>query len=106
MPTILCRSDGPVYCPKLLVYRAPGKHPGDIHVFEATCNSVLQKVIGSGKYVIYFSTQGPRPIAEEIGKGDLDGDRYWVCKNTQVVLFSQDSHIPKNAEICSDPKKE
>ncbi|BBN11259.1 hypothetical protein Mp_5g10380 [Marchantia polymorpha subsp. ruderalis] len=83
-------SDGPVYCPKLLVYRAPGKHPGDIHVFEATCNSVLQKVIGSGKYVIYFSTQGPRPIAEEIGKGDLDGDRYWVCKNTQLVsLFKE-----------------
>ncbi|KAG6545945.1 hypothetical protein Mapa_012606 [Marchantia paleacea] len=101
-------SEGQVYCSKVLVYRAPGKHPGDIHVFQATCNELLDAIIGTGKSVMYFSTQGSRPITEEIGKGDLGGDMYWVCKNAELVSYVQEWHCrwerTATKSVCCTPK--
>ncbi|KAL3687085.1 hypothetical protein R1sor_013394 [Riccia sorocarpa] len=93
-------SEGFLCCRKLLVYRFPGRHPGDIHVFESVHNSRLEAVVGNGKYIIIFPTMGFPPITEEIGKGDLDGDTYWVCKNTELVnLFTE------NAQRWQNPLK-
>ncbi|KAL6984746.1 RNA-directed RNA polymerase [Sarracenia purpurea var. burkii] len=68
---------------KVLVYRNPGLHFGDIHVLNAVPVRKLEDIIGNAKYAIFFSTRGPRSVASEIANGDLDGDVYWVSRNPQ-----------------------
>lgn len=80
---LICRGDGKV-CGKVLVYKNPGKHWGDIHVFEAIWDSRLDPYVGPSKYSIFFSVEGERPIVDEIANSDLDGDLYWVCANTEA----------------------
>lgn len=70
---------------KVLVYRNPGLHFGDIHVFKATYVEEIEKTVGDSKFGIFFSTQGSRSAANEIGNGDFDGDLYWVCINAKVL---------------------
>jgi len=41
--------------------------------------------IGPSKYTIFFSTNGDRPIVDEIANIDLDGELYWVCDNAEVL---------------------
>ncbi|KAL2654247.1 hypothetical protein R1flu_022375 [Riccia fluitans] len=60
--------DAFIFFPKVLVYRVPGKHPGDIHVFEATCPTELQKLVGYRKYAIYFSTRVPGQFPKRLEK--------------------------------------
>lgn len=69
---------------KVLVYRNPGLHFGDIHVLKATYIEELESFIGNAKYAIFFSRKGPRSIADEIATGDFDGDMYWVSRNPEV----------------------
>lgn len=66
------------------MFKSPGKHPGDFHNFEAIANKEIQDVIGSGKYVIFFSTKGSRSIPDEIASSDLDGDKYFITWNAEV----------------------
>lgn len=70
---------------KVLVYRNPGLHFGDLHLCKATYVEEIEKVVGDSKFGIFFSTQGPRSMADEIAKGDFDGDMYWVCMNAKVL---------------------
>lgn len=76
--------NGQVSWEKVLVYRNPGLHFGDIHVLKATYKKELESVIGNARYSIFFSCKGPRSVADEIAGGDYDGDMYWVSKNPQV----------------------
>ncbi|XP_024533950.1 probable RNA-dependent RNA polymerase 4 isoform X1 [Selaginella moellendorffii] len=76
--------NGPLHRHKVLVYKHPGMHPGDVHVFEATWNQELESCLGNSKYVIIFPTKGPRSVVHEIANSDLDGDLYWICTNEQV----------------------
>ena len=69
---------------KVLVYRNPGLHFGDVHVLEAVYVKELEDVIGNAKFGIFFSTKGQRSVANEIANGDFDGDMYWVSRNPQV----------------------
>ena len=69
---------------KVLVYRFPGLHFGDIHVLNAVYLKELEDVVGNAKYGIFFSTKGKRSVASEIANGDFDGDMYWVSRNNQV----------------------
>ncbi|KAI3421727.1 RNA-dependent RNA polymerase [Psidium guajava] len=69
---------------KVLVYRNPGLHFGDIHVFNATYVEALETKVGNSKYAIFFPTSGPRSLTDEIAGGDLDGDVYWVSRNPQA----------------------
>ncbi|GMN50612.1 hypothetical protein TIFTF001_019770 [Ficus carica] len=71
---------------KVLVYRNPGLHFGDIHVLKATYieEEELESFVGNAKYAIFFSRKGPRSIADEIATGDFDGDMYWVSRNPEV----------------------
>ncbi|KAL8206154.1 hypothetical protein R6Q57_009705 [Mikania cordata] len=73
---------------KVLVYRNPGLHFGDIHVLNARYVEELADYIGNCKYAIFFSTKGRRSVANEIANGDFDGDLYWVSRNPQLL-----SHI-------------
>ncbi|KAE7998673.1 hypothetical protein FH972_003192 [Carpinus fangiana] len=70
---------------KVLVYRNPGLHFGDIHVLKATYVKALESFIGNAKYAIFFSCKGPRSLADEIAGGDFDGDMYWVSRNPELL---------------------
>ncbi|KAM5587645.1 hypothetical protein ABKV19_006198 [Rosa sericea] len=70
---------------KVLVYRNPGVHFGDIHVLKATYVKELESVVGNAKYGIFFSCKGPRSVADEMGGGDFDGDLYWISRNPQLL---------------------
>ncbi|XP_023006718.1 probable RNA-dependent RNA polymerase 5 isoform X2 [Cucurbita maxima] len=72
---------------KVLVYRNPGLHFGDIHVLTAKYVEDLVPVVGNAKYGIFFSCKGPRSVADEIAGGDFDGDMYWVSRNSQLLEY-------------------
>ncbi|XP_024185026.1 probable RNA-dependent RNA polymerase 3 [Rosa chinensis] len=68
-----------------LVYRNPGLHFGDIHVLKARYVKELESVVGKAKYGIFFSSKGPRSVADEMAGGDFDGDLYWISRNPQLL---------------------
>lgn len=70
---------------KVLVYRNPGLHFGDVHVLNAQYVKELEDYIGNSKFAIFFSTKGRRSVANEIANGDFDGDIYWVSKNDKLL---------------------
>ncbi|XP_016454733.2 putative RNA-dependent RNA polymerase 3 isoform X2 [Nicotiana tabacum] len=70
---------------RVLVYRNPGLHFGDVHVMKARYVEELVDIVGDAKYGIVFSTKGPRSAASEIANGDFDGDMYWVSINRKLV---------------------
>ncbi|XP_052180975.1 probable RNA-dependent RNA polymerase 5 [Diospyros lotus] len=70
---------------KVLVYRNPGLHFGDVHVLNAVYIRDLEAFIGNAKYAIFFSTKGQRSAATEIANGDFDGDTYWVSRNPELL---------------------
>ncbi|KAK9101032.1 hypothetical protein Scep_024462 [Stephania cephalantha] len=72
---------------KVLVYRNPGLHFGDIHVLTATYCKEIEDIVGNAKYGIFFPIVGPRSIADEIGTGDFDGDMYWVSRNPELLGY-------------------
>ncbi|WOG92878.1 hypothetical protein DCAR_0312155 [Daucus carota subsp. sativus] len=76
---------------KVLVYRFPGLHFGDIHVLNAVYLKELEDVVGNAKYGIFFSTKGERSVASEIANGDFDGDMYWVSRNNQLLHYFKKS---------------
>lgn len=69
---------------KVLVYKHPGLHFGDIHIMNAKYVEELNHIVGNAKYGIFFSTKGPISAASEIANSDFDGDMYWVSMNPQV----------------------
>ncbi|XAR53380.1 RNA-directed RNA polymerase [Bertholletia excelsa] len=72
---------------KVLVYRNPGLHFGDIHIMNAVYVKKLEEIVGNSKYGIFFSTKGPRSVASEIANGDFDGDTYWVSRNPHLLHY-------------------
>lgn len=85
-PISLCSDSGQI-SGKVLVYRNPGMHFGDIHVMQAVYIKELEEFVGNAKYGIFFSAKGHRSAAYEMGTGDFDGDMYWVSRNPQVSIF-------------------
>lgn len=81
------RKDGQVSWEKVLVYRNPGLHFGDIHVLKATYVKELEDFVGTSKYAIFFPCNGPRSLADEIAGGDFDGDMYFVSRNPEVGIY-------------------
>ncbi|XP_062090882.1 probable RNA-dependent RNA polymerase 5 isoform X2 [Humulus lupulus] len=92
---------------KVLVYRNPGIHFGDIHVLKATYIEELESFVGNAKYAIFFSTKGPRSVADEIAGGDFDGDMYWVSRNPELLKYFKPSEpwvpIPSTKKVVSKP---
>ena len=39
----------------------------------------------SSQNIIFFSTQGPRALADQLSGGDYDGDRFLVISNPAIV---------------------
>lgn len=73
---------------KVLVYRNPGIHFGDVHVLTAKHVEGLEEIVGNSKYGIIFPTKGSRSLADAMSGGDLDGDMYWVSRNLDVSNYS------------------
>ncbi|KAJ4951634.1 hypothetical protein NE237_028466 [Protea cynaroides] len=70
---------------KVLVYRHPGLHLGDIHILTATYVKELENIVGNSKYAIFFPTKGSRSLADEMAGGDFDGDMFWVSRNPKLL---------------------
>lgn len=81
----MCR-DGNKISGKVLVYKNPGKHWGDVHIFDAVWDGRLNPYVGPGKHAIFFSVRGDRPVVDEIANSGLDGDLFWVSSNTEVIF--------------------
>lgn len=99
---ILCRGDGKIVG-KVLVYKNPGKHWGDVHAFDAVWDELLNPYVGPGKYTIFFSVQGDRPIVDEIANSDLDGDLFWVSDNSEVITNLPSSCVLKFHLLKENP---
>ncbi|KAF5481968.1 hypothetical protein F2P56_002575 [Juglans regia] len=84
-PTGILESD------EVCVILNPGLHFGDIHVLKATYVKALESLIGNAKYAIFFPCKGPRSLADEMARGDFDGDMYWVSRNPQLLEYFKES---------------
>ncbi|XP_044463724.1 probable RNA-dependent RNA polymerase 5 isoform X2 [Mangifera indica] len=78
-------NDGQVSWEKVLVYRNPGLHFGDIHVLKNKYVKELDDFVGNAKYAIFFPCKGPRSLGDEIAGGDFDGDLYFVSRNPELL---------------------
>ncbi|KAJ0091065.1 hypothetical protein Patl1_13328 [Pistacia atlantica] len=84
-------NDGQVSWEKVLVYRNPGLHFGDIHVLKAKHVKELDDIVGNAKYAIFFPCKGPRSVADEIAGGDFDGDMFFVSRNPELLKHFRES---------------
>uniref|UniRef100_A0ACD6ATG2 Uncharacterized protein n=1 Tax=Avena sativa TaxID=4498 RepID=A0ACD6ATG2_AVESA len=73
------------YSGKVLVYKHPGLHFGDIHVLTSRYIEGIEEAVGCSRYAILFPTSGPRSLADEMANSDYDGDMYWVSINEQLL---------------------
>ena len=66
---------------KVIVYRSPSLYPGDIKILKAKKNFFLKHMVN----VIVFSKKGKRPTFNKLSGGDLDGDRYFISFNEDII---------------------
>ncbi|CAN0901485.1 Probable RNA-dependent RNA polymerase 5 [Linum grandiflorum] len=88
---------------KVLVYRNPGLHFGDIHILDAVYVKEIEDYVGNAKFGIFFPTQGKRSLADEMAGGDYDGDMFFVSRNQELLDNFKQS---KPWESCSLPSNE
>ncbi|GMI89458.1 hypothetical protein like AT2G19930 [Hibiscus trionum] len=87
---------------KVLVYRSPGVHFGDVHVLNARYVDKLNEFVGHAKYAIFLPCNGPRSLADEMAGGDFDGDMFFVSQNPQLLDYFKASEPWE--EECSTPE--
>ncbi|PPD98039.1 hypothetical protein GOBAR_DD04978 [Gossypium barbadense] len=87
---------------KVLVYRHPGIHFGDVHILTARYVKELDEYVGHAKYAIFFPSNGPRSLADEMAGGDFDGDMFFVSKNPQLLDYFKVSE--PWTENCTTPE--
>jgi len=73
---------------KVVIYRSPSLHPGDIKILTAVNNHLLDHMVN----VIVFSKQGSRPTFNQLSGGDLDGDRYFISYNDDITKNIKDTN--------------
>jgi hypothetical protein len=69
----LSRPDGARYqtCEKVLVFRQPGLHLGDIRVFKARKVPGMEELVGTSGYAIIFSVKGGRSAPDMMAGGEV-----------------------------------
>ncbi|KAJ1551753.1 hypothetical protein HK096_002114 [Nowakowskiella sp. JEL0078] len=90
---------------KVSVFRYPCYHPGDIRILEAVDCSDLENFVN----VILFPVEGNRPIADEMGGGDLDGDKFHIIWDQDIIPIKEceafNYSADKMKKIISDKAK-
>jgi RNA-dependent RNA polymerase len=73
--------EGPVF-----ITRSPTMHPGDIQRARAIGQPPpgLEKVLAGMHDILVFSVEGRRPLCNELGGGDLDGDLYQIFTGPEL----------------------
>lgn len=66
---------------EVLVTRNPCLHPGDLRKFRAVQYPQLDHLVDC----IVFSNKGRRPSADLMSGGDLDGDKFLVCWDPDLI---------------------
>ncbi|KAI1386231.1 RNA dependent RNA polymerase-domain-containing protein [Hypoxylon trugodes] len=66
---------------EVLVTRNPCLHPGDLQKFKVVEKLELAHLVDC----IVFPTQGRRPAADMMSGGDLDGDTFFVCWDSELI---------------------
>ena len=78
------------YCEeRVLVYRSPGTHAGDVQPSEsvvptAELRQLLRGAAPHMQNAIIFSIQGPRSLADKLSGGDMDGDEFVVLRPVKI----------------------
>lgn len=65
----------------VVVAKNPCYHPGDIRILQCTDVPECRHLVDC----IVFPTEGNRPHPDEIAGSDLDGDKYFVCWDKDLV---------------------
>ncbi|KAF4628609.1 hypothetical protein G7Y89_g9545 [Cudoniella acicularis] len=81
---------------EILVSRNPCLHPGDLQKFKVVARDELAHLVDC----IVFPTTGRRPAADMMSGGDLDGDKFFVCWDRDLIpeKLSQPAHYPGGKE--------
>ncbi|KAL3143108.1 hypothetical protein ABBQ38_003381 [Trebouxia sp. C0009 RCD-2024] len=82
----------------LLVGRNPCYHCGDLRVLKAVGCEALRHL----KDCIAFPVQGPRPHADEMAGGDLDGDTFFVCWDPDLIPHQSQLHRPMSYNAAAE----
>ena len=82
----------------VVVAKNPCYHPGDVRVLrcvdEPECRHLVDCVV--------FPTSGQRPHPDEIAGSDLDGDKYFVCWDEELV---PEDEVPPCQYPAAKPKR-
>ncbi|KAL2063554.1 hypothetical protein VTL71DRAFT_5359 [Oculimacula yallundae] len=83
----------------VLVTRNPCLHPGDLQKFKAVARDELSHLVDC----IVFPSCGRRPAADMLSGGDLDGDTFFVCWDSDLIpeKLAQPAEYPGGREPVS-----
>ncbi|KAL1793219.1 hypothetical protein ACET3X_008201 [Alternaria dauci] len=84
---------------EVMVTRNPCLHPGDLQKFKAVDVPDFSHLVDC----IVFSTQGSRPSADLMSGGDLDGDKFFVTWDPDVIprTMAQPAQYPGGRELVT-----
>jgi RNA-dependent RNA polymerase len=82
-----------------MVTRNPATHPGDIRILTGVDVPALRHLTN----VVVFSSKGKRPACNMMAGGDLDGDVYFVCWDTELLTYFKRENV-EEAQAYEKPK--
>ncbi|KAK6177765.1 hypothetical protein SNE40_015800 [Patella caerulea] len=65
----------------VVVVKSPCYHSGDLRKLNCVDNQNLRHLVDC----VVFPTQGERPVSDEIAGSDLDGDKYFICWDKDLI---------------------
>ncbi|KAJ4288053.1 hypothetical protein N0V90_012070 [Kalmusia sp. IMI 367209] len=85
---------------EVLVTRNPCLHPGDLQKFKAVDVPVFANSLTD---CIVFSTRGRRPSADLMSGGDLDGDKFFVTWDPDIIprTMAEPAQYPGGKELVT-----
>ncbi|EUC27040.1 hypothetical protein COCCADRAFT_10243 [Bipolaris zeicola 26-R-13] len=84
---------------EVLVTRNPCLHPGDLQKFRAVDVPEFSHLVDC----IVFTTQGKRPSADLMSGGDLDGDKFFVSWDSDIIprTIAEPAQYPGGKELIT-----
>ncbi|XP_050414814.1 uncharacterized protein LOC126828846 [Patella vulgata] len=78
-PTVL--GTAKIITGRVIVVKSPCYHSGDLRKLNCVDNQKLRHLVDC----VVFPTQGERPVSDEIAGSDLDGDKYFICWDKDLI---------------------